>query len=425
MEHHKTLLQRDNYMKKLAEAVEDVNLRLIFLTWPRDAGKTTLLKKFYDHYESKVKKHYFSFDQTIVSKQFHDLDEFKHYMQIKLGINFDKESILMLNEIQYSKDIIEIIIQLLQDTNVKTKIIATTVYDIPEHILQRVQGRSTCLHVYPLDFFEFLEEKWIHTKYFSLNNFSKIMVQEVQQQFEEYLIWWGYPSVVLAHSQDQKIQALNNIVKKIFEKDAGYRFSKQQLLQFEDIVRLLGYTSGSTFKIKQLEQQLKVSNAYINDYLDFFENNHLFLRVAHFFEDKTREVSHQKKLFCIDTGIVSMLTNTFALKIKTHTAISNFVFQELLINKSQGDVIFTYKKINMSEIDFIIQRADGSLVPVSISHTNSAHPPKMLRWFLELYGDRVSHWIKLCPLHHDHIYHDRYTLHIIPRCMTKQLYTLL
>ena len=80
-------------------------------------------------------------------------------MQIKLGINFDKESILMLNEIQYSKDIIEIIIQLLQDTNVKTKIIATTVYDIPEHILQRVQGRSTCLHVYPLDFFEFLEEK--------------------------------------------------------------------------------------------------------------------------------------------------------------------------------------------------------------------------------------------------------------------------
>lgn len=212
--------KREKYLNKLYQAIENPTLRLIFLTGPRDSGKTTILKQVYEDSHITIKKHYFSFDQSIVSKQFADAYELKKYMEIKLGIDFHTPSLLMLNEIQYSKDLIKLLIQLTNDEHIHTKIIATSVTDIDQKLLAKVAEKSTTIHIYPLDFFEFLEDKQIHTQYFNLHNFSKILLQEIQPYFQEYLIWGGYPAVVAATTQEQKIAALKDIMRKIFEKDA-------------------------------------------------------------------------------------------------------------------------------------------------------------------------------------------------------------
>jgi predicted AAA+ superfamily ATPase len=46
-------------------------------------------------------------------------------MQIKYGINFYEHNILLLNEIQYSKNIISVLHELIEDKEIQTKIIAT------------------------------------------------------------------------------------------------------------------------------------------------------------------------------------------------------------------------------------------------------------------------------------------------------------
>lgn len=84
----------------------------------------------------------------------------------------------------------------------------------------------------------------------------------------------------------------------------------------------------------------------------------------------------------------------------------------------------TYKKVNLSEIDFVVVRADGSIIPVSISEKDTPYPPKIVTSFLEMYGYRVHHRIKLCPtlLHHEQ--RNGYDLHCIPRCMAKFFYEI-
>ena len=85
----------------------------------------------------------------------------------------------------------------------------------------------------------------------------------------------------------------------------------------------------------------------------------------------------------------------------------------------------TYKKINLSEIDFILTRADGTLIPISISEKDTVHTPKISASFMEMYGYRVKHRIKLCPTLLHHQQQDGYSLHCLPRCMAKFLYGII
>lgn len=416
--------KRTRYVKELFTAIQHKK-RLILITWPRDAGKTKILEYVYHSDRITLPKRYYPFDTTIVTKQFHDISEFMHYMSIKLGVVREEAWLLMLNEIQYSKGILHLLQEIVLLPHVRITLVATSVTDIlPEEITLHADALAL-LHVYPLDFFEFLEDKGMHTQYLSLSTFSKILIKEIQPLFDEYLIWWGYPAVAGASTQEEKRLILNNIVKKIFEKDAGFWFAKDHLLLFEEIISLLGVTTAHGYKLKHFQQQLHLTGPTVQKYIQFFERNHLFLQVPHFFTDKTKEISHQKTIYCIDTGLVSFLTDSYSLKVKTPTSLANFVFQELLINKQPTDQVMTYKKINLSEIDFILVRGDGAIVPISISEKDTPHPPKIVTSFLQMYGDRVTHRIKLCPtlLHHEHL--GNQTLHCIPRCMTKFLYELI
>lgn len=417
-------IQRPKYLDRIYKAISDENIRLLFLTGPRDAGKTTLLKHIYDDQDISLKKHYYSFDQSIVSKQFHDTREFMNYFNIRFGIQFDQPGLLLLNEIQYSKDIVALLFRLCSDTSVKTKIIATSVSD-PDisSYTERPEAklRTSCVTIYSMDFYEFLEHKGIHTQYLTTATYSKILLQEIQPILDEYLIWWGYPAVIRAQTQDQKITALQDIIRKIFEKDAGFRFAKDHLLVFEDIVSLFGQQAWHSYKKQQLQEELNISQQVLSKYIDFFEKNHLFYNVPHFWTQKNREISLQKKLYCIDTWLISYLTGTYTSRIKQSHGISNYVFQELLINKRPEDEILTYKKINMSEVDFILKSPDGSLLPITISLRNSPHPPKTMGAFISKYGEKTRGRIKVTPFMYHHKKSEGKDIYTLPRCMVKEI----
>ena len=95
--------KRTRYVNALRNSLQDKKKRLILLTGPRDSGKTKILEYIFHSDDIKEKKRYYPFDTSIVTKQFHDVQEFMYYMSIKLGVTWNEPGILMLNEIQYSK----------------------------------------------------------------------------------------------------------------------------------------------------------------------------------------------------------------------------------------------------------------------------------------------------------------------------------
>lgn len=142
-------------------------------------------------------------------------------MQIKYGINFSEHNILLLNEIQYSKNILNVFHDLIQDTSMKTTIIATGIIQkqSSEYKLLYESGAISTLTIQPLGFFDFLNYKGIHTTYLTLNNPSPIMFKEIQGLLDEYLTRGGYPEVVKATSKERKEFNLKAIIQKVYDKD--------------------------------------------------------------------------------------------------------------------------------------------------------------------------------------------------------------
>jgi predicted AAA+ superfamily ATPase len=136
------------------------------------------------------KKYYFSFEDDIVAKKFKNADDFIGYMQIKYGIDFQDNNLLLLNEIQYSKKLLTIFHELLA-LDIKTQIIATGIVhtDDEEYKILLKSGQACTITVHPLGLFDFLDAKSIHTNYLTLSKPSPVMFKEIQHLFDEYLVW--------------------------------------------------------------------------------------------------------------------------------------------------------------------------------------------------------------------------------------------
>ena len=351
-----------------------------------------------DHTLSQ-KKYYFSFDEDIVAKKFKNVDDFVWYMQIKYGIDFNQPNLLLLNEIQYSKDILQIFNELLA-RNIRTQIIATgIIHTRSQEYQQLIQSRYVrTITVYPFSFFDFLDMKDIHTTYLSLQNPSQVVFKEIQWLFDEYMIRWWYPALVTSSTQDRKQQALRAIIQKVYDKDVWFYFNGDEILLFQDLFQSLCRQTMTGYNLKTLARELDISLPLLKKYVTFFVDNCLIESIPYFYENKKRELCHQEHVALSDTGLVSYMTKNYGSKLYDEKSIKNFICIELLQHIASDDVLMTYKKINNSAIDFVISHSDGTLTPIMVSDKNTTTVPKIYNNFSEYYGHRIRRYIKATPL---------------------------
>lgn len=346
------------------------------------------------------KKYYFSFDEDVVAKKFKNADDLRWYMQIKYGINFYEHNILLLNEIQYSKNIISVLHELIEDKEIQTKIIATGIIQThQEEYDTLIQSWTTqTITIHPLSFFDFLDYKWIHTTYLTIDKPSQIMFKELQLLLDEYLIWWWYPEVIKANTKDRKQHNLKAIVQKVYDKDVWFYFNGDEILVFQDLMEKLCYTTMTWCKYKTLFHDTEISIPLIKKYIQFLTDNCFINTLPYFFTNKKRELSHQETIVIEDMGIKSYMTQHFWSKLHDIVSIKNFIYSEITKILPQWDICMTYQKINNSTIDFIILHNDNTITPIVVSESNTEKAPKVLKWFHTQYGERVRQYIKTTPL---------------------------
>lgn len=412
---------RPQYIKQIHTIIEKQSIKIILLHGGRWSWKTTILKHLMSDSIINLKKYYFSFEEDIVAKKFKNADDFRWYMQIKYGINFHERNLLLLNEIQYSKNIIKVLEELLQDHNIQTTIIATGIIQTHEEnyltLIQSWQVKTITIH--PLWFFDFLDNKNIHTTYLSIDKPSSVMFKEIQSLFDEYLIWWWYPEIIKATTKDRKQYNLKAIVQKVYDKDVWFYFNGDEILVFQELMERFCHQTMQWCKYKTLSQESEISIILIKKYIQFLKDNCLIQILPYFFTDKKRELSHQETIYIADMGIMSYMTHHYGSKIHNITTIKNFIGNEIYKYISDTDQCMTYQKINNSAIDFIIVHEDNTITPIVITESNTNKPPKVLKWFHQHYGHRIRRYIKTTPLHAERTaYYDKELL-CVPHFMIK------
>ena len=387
---------RKKYLDRIKNALK--NEKLVVLYGQRQVWKTTLMEILLKNEELIWEKNFFSFED-ITNRQFSWKQEFLDFLSFKVNIDFEKEWYLFLDEVQYVENIVWILKSIYDDKNIKLKIIATWswMWNIPTKAGSSLVWRGEEIYVYPFSFEEFLWIKWINTSFLNIEKYSEIIWEEIFNYYKEYLIWWWYPEVIKAKTQEDKNKELQKIIKRFFEKDVAFWFDKEDFIEFEKIYYYIYQNIWNLLKVEKISDLTWIWVRKIKKYLTFLKRSLVIFEVKAFFEDKTKEIFSLPNMYISDLGIFSFLAKNFWDKTNDWKVIENFVFLELQKNFFNSEIKF-YKKKNWTEIDFILENWNGKIIPIEVKSSDSKAIPKIFYSFLENYDEKINYFVRTTKL---------------------------
>ena len=187
---------------------------VLAIVGPRQCGKTTTLKRIYAGLKKAI---FLSFeDQQILSLFEHNIKSFAETYVV--GNKY-----LFIDEFQYAKHGGKLLKYLYDEYKIKIIISGSSAVDLSVRAVKFLVGRIFILPMYPFDFYEFLTFK--NTSYAKLYHKYRINLKDkisnpglapeqadiFRRYYEEYIIWGGYPAVVLAQAKIDKETILKNI----------------------------------------------------------------------------------------------------------------------------------------------------------------------------------------------------------------------
>ena len=133
-------------------------------------------------------------------------------------------------------------------------------------------GRKRIFELNPLSFEEFLELKELdHLKQeLALIRENKQYISGryrlLQQQFDEYLTFGGYPAIVTTPEQNEKIEKLKELRDAFVKKDMP-EFGVIDVLTLFNLCKILAYQTGNLFNRHKAAKQLRKDDHTIDRYV--------------------------------------------------------------------------------------------------------------------------------------------------------------
>ena len=332
---------------------------IIVLTGFRRVGKTCVMQYIYDGISSK-NKIFFDLESPVNQRIFTDIN----YENIKLslvqhGIDFKQKAHIFLDEIQNIRNLPSVIKYLFDHNNIKFYLTGSSSFYLKNQFAESLSGRKYIFELYPLDFEEFL---WFKDVSLSLDVGYDLLIG----LYREYLLYGGFPSVVLESSPDKKIRKIDDVLGSYFDLDVTNFANFRNNQNLKDLLFLLSSRVGSKLDITKIAEILGVVRPTIYEYLDFFEQTYLIHRLKPLSGSRDVQIKNIPKMYFNDTGILNRVG-----QISEGQLFENMVFNQLFtklhytgIYSRLYEVMNYYQLKTGAEIDFIIDKKNAFEVKV-------------------------------------------------------------
>ncbi|MEA3283116.1 MAG: ATP-binding protein, partial [Euryarchaeota archaeon] len=210
-------------------------------------------------------------------------------------------------------------------------------------------GRVITTEVYPLSFDEYLTFTGLDL---ADKKLGYLLNQKpaIKRKLSEYMRYGGFPEVVLQNVERLKVVQLKNYFAGIVARDVLMRYSLRDASKIEGVSHLLLTDIAAPTSARKLGNTLGISPHTVLNYIRILEEVYLVQTLSFFSYSLKEQMSRQKKIYCIDSGIKNAIGFTFS-KDMGRTA-ENVVFMRL--RRSGGDV-FYWKNEKGWEVDFVVK----------------------------------------------------------------------
>lgn len=350
----------------------------------RQAGKTTVLKQIMERLKNQKAKSYFL---NLEDPEYLDLlnKNPKNLFKI-LPMDLKKRNFVFIDEVQYLSNPSNFLKYIFDEhkQNIKLIVSGSSAFYIDKKFRDSLAGRKKIFNVFTVSFNEFLRFK--KEDELSKKNFYEISLEEKNKIglfYREYLVFGGYPRVVLS-PLDEKEEVLKEIAYSYIKKDI-YEANVRQDEVFYKLFKILANQAGNLVNSSELANTLGVSKTAIDNYLYIMQKSFHINLIKPFFGNVRKELTKMPKVFFLDTGLRNFFAGSFdpfETRKDRGMLLENAVFRQLLEKYNHEDIKF-WRTIAHNEVDFVINGELALEVKADVQKLKT----KNYRVFLDRYPD--------------------------------------
>lgn len=348
--------QRESFEKKADFVLRNVPKN--FLTSPkisvvsgiRRSGKSTLLKQVAKGLKNYA---YLNFeDERMLDFTYRD---FNALLEIFLDLYGDQKTYLF-DEIQNVFGWEKFARRLFEDGK-KIFVTGSNAKLLSSELATTLSGRHLKVELFPFSFSEYLEFEKIDAK----QRYTSKEKVEMGKRLKRYMEHGGFPEIVTGGNSEE----LRQLYQDVLIKDLLVRFKIRETKAFRDVALYLLSNVTAPISFNNLKNLLGIKSVTsVKNYVDFFEEAYLFYSLFKFDYSVKKQIINDRKIYCVDTGIVNAMAFRFSENIGR--AMENVVFIEL---KRRGADMFYYKGVK--ECDFVVRKGLKVTEAVQVSQTLS------------------------------------------------------
>ncbi|MFH0998138.1 MAG: ATP-binding protein [Pseudomonadota bacterium] len=318
----------------------------IVVTGLRRSGKTTLLRMLMDEIPTDNKL-FLDLENPANRKLF----EASNYDRIAdnlrfLGLDLKRKAYLFLDEVQFLRSIPSVVKYLIDHYSLKCVLTGSAVFYLKNLFNESLAGRKYSFDLYPLSFREFLRFKGNPVKLDAITDtVTEAMHESISRWYDEYLLYGGFPGVVLKESVREKEMMLDDIFTSYYQMEVVQLGDFRRTNAIRDLILLLMERSGSRLNVQKLAKELGVVRETVNNYLSFLEGTYFISLIRPYSTNRDTEIRSQQKVYVCDTGLM----NRF-VRVASGSLFENAAFIAL---RQRGAVSYYMKKSGL-EIDFVL-----------------------------------------------------------------------
>ena len=319
-------IKRDYYLEQLIARKDNGLIKII--TGIRRCGKSYLLRTLFKNnlLENGVDKDH------IIEMAF-DLFENIEYREPKIFYSWAKQQLkddekyyFLLDEVQLLDEFVSVLNGLADKKNCEVYVTGSNAKFLSRDIATEFGGRGDEIHMYPLSFSEFMSV-------YEGNRYDG---------WNEYITYGGIPLVVLAHTEEQKMAILDNLLKETYISDIVKRNKIRNVGEMETLLDIISSAIGSLTNPNKLQKTFKSANrskitaTTITKYIEYLKDAFLIEEANRYNIKGKSYIGTPNKYYFMDMGLRNARINYRQQEI-TH-AMENIIYNELRMRGFSVDV---------------------------------------------------------------------------------------
>ena len=306
----------------------------------------------------------------------------------------NKKLYLFIDEIQYLENPSNIL-KILHDhysERIKLFISGSSTFAIKSKFKDSLVGRTINFEIFPLSFREYLLFKGSKID-ISKEISSSVTINELKDLYTDYIIYGGYPRIVLEKEIQKKEMLLQQIIDTYIRKDIRDIGDIRDIIKFNILLEILASQSGKIINVNELASTIRISRQTVEHYLFLLENTYVIRLVRPYSRNIRSELIKSPKVFLYDSGITSLLW----MKTFPNTILGNLfetsVFSEL-VKTTKKSALYFWRTKDKKEIDFILRKED-TLSPIEVKLSAIHLKNTAINYFTKNYACKKSYCISL------------------------------